>query len=155
MGRYLQLSKKCPKFAARSVANGFVYTLALPKNSEVVGSFQKRSPTLLSDIFITCSENFTSASVSVAAFWSNAKKPVAGGLVLGQNSLTSYLRIDVRKVIRRTLSHLLGRVLDETDTSLDVGLEALDGFVQKFLLVVIGGAEDVDGLLGSVGLLES
>lgn len=51
--------------------------------------------------------------------------------------------------------HLLGRVLDEADTGLDVSLQALDGFIQELLLVVVGAAEDVDGLLSSVGLPDS
>ncbi len=49
---------------------------------------------------------------------------------------------------------LLGWVLDEADTGFDVGLEALDGFPEQLLLVVIGAAEDVDGLFGSIGLWE-
>jgi hypothetical protein len=47
---------------------------------------------------------------------------------------------------------LLGRAGDEADTSLDVCLQALDGFLEKFLLVVVGAVENVDGLFSTVGL---
>ena len=80
---------------------------------------------------------------------------MAGRDVLGnQKSLTSYLQEQKseRLQARRRRSDVLGRALDEADASLDVSLEALDGFLQKLLLIVVGLAEDVDGLLSTVGL---
>lgn len=47
---------------------------------------------------------------------------------------------------------LLGRVVGELDALLDVALEALDGRLEQRLLLVGEVAEDVDGLLGTVGL---
>lgn len=47
---------------------------------------------------------------------------------------------------------LLGRVVDEVDALLDVALEAFNRLLQQLLLLVGDVAEDVDGLLGAVGL---
>lgn len=81
---------------------------------------------------------------------------MAGRLILGQKSLTSYLQINVRQVlVRKKTADLLGRVLDEADTCFDVGLETFDGFLEELLLILVGAAEDVDGFLSSVGLVES
>jgi hypothetical protein len=46
------------------------------------------------------------------------------------------------------------RALDEVDTSLDVGLETLDGLIEKLLLVVVDVGKNVDGLLDTAGLLK-
>ncbi len=62
----------------------------------------------------------------------------------------SYVRRIDKK--HRENGDLLGWVLDEADTRFDVSLEALDGFLQKLLLISVGAAKDVDGFLGSVGL---
>jgi hypothetical protein len=47
---------------------------------------------------------------------------------------------------------LPGRVVDEIDAGLNVGLETLDGLVEEFLLVCVGLAENVDGLLSTTSL---
>ena len=51
----------------------------------------------------------------------------------------------------RTLD-LLRWALGKVDTSLNVGLETLDGFFKELLLVVIGALQDVDGFLSTLGL---
>lgn len=48
--------------------------------------------------------------------------------------------------------HILWWVLDEADAGLDVGLETLDGFIEELLLIVVGTAENVDGLFSSTRL---
>jgi hypothetical protein len=50
---------------------------------------------------------------------------------------------------------LLGRILDEANSSLDVCLETLDGLIEELLLIVVGAFENVDGFLSTVGLLQS
>jgi len=47
---------------------------------------------------------------------------------------------------------LLGRVEGELDALLDVALQALDTSLQQLLFLVGDIAEDVDCLLGTVGL---
>lgn len=66
-------------------------------------------------------------------------------------------KFNVRKAIKKKTARwdLLGWILDEADTRFDVGLETLDGLIKELLLVVVGAAEDVDGLFGSIGLQES
>lgn len=59
----------------------------------------------------------------------------------------------VMKTRRRSL--LWRRVLDEVNSFLDVALEARDCGLDELLLVSIGAAEDVNGLLRSVGLQET
>lgn len=44
------------------------------------------------------------------------------------------------------------RAVGESNTLLDVALEAVDGLAEEPLLLVGNVAEDIDGLLGSVGL---
>eukprot|EP00249_Psilotum_nudum_P033017 c49394_g1_i1 orf=36-317(-) len=44
---------------------------------------------------------------------------------------------------------LLGGLGDEFSAGSDVGLEICDTSIEKLLLVVVGIAEDVDGLLGT------
>jgi hypothetical protein len=102
------------------------------------------------DLFITCS----GPHVSLGGFiQSNPQIPVAGRLILGQKSLTSYLRIHVRRTVaEKRRSDLLRWVLDEADAGFNVGLETFDGFFEQLLLIVVGAAEDVDGLLSSVRL---
>lgn len=41
---------------------------------------------------------------------------------------------------------LLGWVLDELDALLDIAMEAIVAGLEKLLLVVVRGADDVDGL---------
>ena len=50
---------------------------------------------------------------------------------------------------------LLRGVVSEFDTLLDIVLEASDGFLQQSLLLGVNVTEDVDGLLGTVGLRKS
>lgn len=47
---------------------------------------------------------------------------------------------------------LLRGASGEIDTSLDVGLESLDGFIEKLLLIVVGAGENVDGFLSTIRL---
>jgi hypothetical protein len=47
---------------------------------------------------------------------------------------------------------LWGRVLDELNTLLDVALKTSDASLQELLLLLGDATEDVDGLLGTVGL---
>lgn len=47
---------------------------------------------------------------------------------------------------------LLRRVLDEVDALFDVALEALGAGGEELLLLVGDAVEDVDGVLGTVGL---
>jgi len=44
-----------------------------------------------------------------------------------------------------------GRVGNKANASLDIGLETLDGFIEELLLVRVGVAKDVDGLLSTAG----
>lgn len=78
----------------------------------------------------------------------------AGRLILRQKSLTSYLKISVSgKINGGKGRHSLGRrVLDELNPFLNVALEASDRGLDELLLVGVGAAEDVDGLLCSTGL---
>lgn len=104
-------------------------------------------------MFITYPEGL----VSFHGGYCKLKTEWQAGSFCGQKSLTSYLQTDVRQSIKgkRRQRDLLGRILDEANTSLDVGLQALDCFIQELLLVVIGAAEDVDSFFSSVGLIES
>lgn len=45
-----------------------------------------------------------------------------------------------------------GRVRDELDTLADVTLQTIVAGLEKLLLVLVCTADDVDGLLGTVGL---
>lgn len=47
---------------------------------------------------------------------------------------------------------LLGRVVGKVDTLLDVALQALNRSLEQNLLLVGDVAQNVDGLLGAVGL---
>ena len=47
---------------------------------------------------------------------------------------------------------MCGRLVGEHNTLLDVVLQASDGLLQKLLLLVGDVAENIDGLLGTVGL---
>ena len=53
---------------------------------------------------------------------------------------------------RKKSVHILWWVLDEADTSFDIGLETLDSFIEELFLIVVGTAENVDGLFSSIGL---
>lgn len=46
---------------------------------------------------------------------------------------------------------LSGRVGDELDALADVALQAVVAGLEKLLLLVVGAADNVDGLLGTVG----
>ena len=46
-----------------------------------------------------------------------------------------------------------GRALDEFDTLGNVALEAFVASLEELLLMVVGTADDVDGLFGAVGLI--
>jgi hypothetical protein len=93
------------------------------------------------------------ASVSLTG-----SKPWA--LVSSQTSVGNHTRraLDRSSQVFDSLSEisrtglLLGRVLDEIDASLNVGLETLDGLVEQLLLVVVDVREDVDDFLHTVGL---
>ena len=47
---------------------------------------------------------------------------------------------------------LLRRVVGESDTLLDVALQALDSSIEQSLLLIGDVGKDVDGLLGTIGL---
>jgi hypothetical protein len=47
---------------------------------------------------------------------------------------------------------LLGRVQDELDTLGDVALEIRVASLEELLLVFVGAADDIDGLLSTAGL---
>lgn len=49
-------------------------------------------------------------------------------------------------------SLLCGRLVGENDTLGDVVLQATDGLLQQLLLLLGNVAEDINGLLGTVGL---
>ena len=46
---------------------------------------------------------------------------------------------------------LSGRVLGELDALRDVALQAVVASLEQLLLVVVGAADDIDGLLGTAG----
>lgn len=50
------------------------------------------------------------------------------------------------------MDSLLGRAVDEIDTLLDVALEVLVAGLKEGLLVVVGLADHVDGILSTRGL---
>jgi len=77
---------------------------------------------------------------------------LADGLV-PKKSPTSYLEIVRRASKSKMEADLLGRVLDEANTGLDVSLQSLDGLIKELLLVVVCFSEDVDGFLGTVWLI--
>lgn len=70
------------------------------------------------------------------------------------NSLqSSYAEmVSTRNRVQDGAANSLGRrVLDELDTLADVTTKALVALGQELLLVVVGGGNDVDGLLGTLG----
>jgi hypothetical protein len=52
----------------------------------------------------------------------------------------------------RGLDSLLGRVVGKSNALLDVALEILDGLFQELLLLRGDALQNVDGLLGTIGL---
>jgi len=67
------------------------------------------------------------------------------------NNATTAQRRQARSWHAEVAHVLVGAVLGEVDTSLNVRLEALDGFFEELLLVVIGFAENVDSLFSTGG----
>lgn len=65
-----------------------------------------------------------------------------------------------RRILRRGWQNIQGegrhslggRVDDELDTLVDVGLQALERNVEQLLLVIVGLANNVDNFLGAIGL---
>jgi hypothetical protein len=115
-------------------------------------------------LLITCA-NGTQVSFCGWLFSSNhfkacilRKNPrAAGRLVLCGSEVAHILptRQNGQRRVRKRQedeADLLGWALHEVDASLDVGLETFDGFIQELLLVVVGTAEDVDGLFSTLRL---
>lgn len=88
-------------------------------------------------------------------FFSQNQNTACGKRGQGRNvALPAKASTDGGKRKRGSESLLLRRLVGKGDTLLDVALQALDGGFQQRLLLGGEVSEDVDGLLGSVGLIQ-